>query len=368
VNDALTMRAIVTHGPHDYRLERVPKPIAGPGEVVIQTGAVGICGSDVKCFTGASLFWGDGNSGGYVEGPVITGHEFAGMVESLGEGSAEKFGIEVGDNVIAEQILPCGTCRYCLEGSYWMCEPNEIFGFKRGRAEGGMAEFALLPSNALVHKIDPRLSEIESAYLEPLSCAIHAVDRAEIMPGDIVVIAGVGSIGLCMLQWAKQFRPGILVAVGTRPNRLDLASALGADIVINAREQDPVAAVRRYSSGYGADIVIEASGAADGPQQVLEMVRKMGTIVAFSSIKERTRIDWNLVGDQKELTIRGSHLGPCCYPKAIKAVADGRIDVASLVTALYPLEDFDLAMQAAMSGNGIKTMVVPGMEGRRGEI
>ena len=355
------MKAVVVHGPRDYRVEMVPRPVPGPGEVVIRTGAVGICGSDIKCYTGATLFWGEDGSSGYVEGPVITGHEFAGTVDALGEDAGERWEIEIGDQVVAEQILPCERCRFCREGAYWMCEPNEIFGFKRHRAEGGMAEFVRYPRNAIVHKVDPRLSAIEAAYLEPLSCAIHAVDRAEIKPGDTVVIAGIGSIGLCMIQWARQYNPGLILAVGTRPARLELALALGADAVFNVREQDAVAAVKAMTGGYGADIVIEASGGSDGPRQALEMVRKMGTIVAFSSIKDPVLVNWNLAGDQKELTIRGSHLGPYCYPKAIAALAEGRVQVAKLVTGQYALDDFDLAIDEAMSGNGIKTMVVPGL-------
>ena len=368
MSETTMMKAVVTHGPEDYRVESVPKPTPGPGEVVIRTGAVGICGSDIKCYTGATLFWGADGHSGYVEGPVITGHEFAGVVESLGEGAAEKYGIAVGDQVVAEQILPCERCRFCRDGAYWMCEPNEIFGFKRGRAEGGMAEFARFPANAIVHKVDPRISAVEAAYLEPLSCAIHAVDRAEIKPGDTVVVAGIGSIGLCMLQWARQYNPARIIAVGTRQARLDLALSLGADVALNVREADVVEAVRALTDGYGADVVIEASGAADGPQQALEMVRKMGTVVAFSSIKDPVLVNWNLAGDQKELTIRGSHLGPYCYPKAIAAVAEGKVDVASLITSQFALDDFDLAIQEAMTGDGIKTMVVPSLEGVRTHV
>jgi L-iditol 2-dehydrogenase len=354
------MDAVVVHGPRDYRFEQVSKPHPGRGEVLIRTGAVGICGSDIKCYTGATLFWGEHGNDGYLEGPVTTGHEFAGIVEELGEGASEKYGVAVGDQVVAEQILPCGKCRFCREGAYWMCEPNHIFGFKRGRAEGGMAEFTLFPPQARVHLVGDRLSEIEAAYLEPLACAIHAVDRAGIKPGDTVVVAGLGSIGLCMLQWAKQFNPGRLITVGTRAFRLELALQLGADVALNVREVDAVARVKELTDGYGADVVIEASGGADGPQQALEMVRKMGTVVAFSSIKDPVLVNWNLAGDQKELTIRGSHLGPNCYPKAIRAVGDGLIDVSSLVTAQFGLDQFNAAIEEAMSGRGIKTMVLPG--------
>lgn len=355
-----TMTAVVCHGPEDYRTEEVPLPSAGPGEVLIRVGACGICGSDVKCYTGAPLFWGTNGEGGYCEPPVITGHEFAGTVEELGDGAGERHGIAVGDSVVAEQILPCGRCRFCREDAYWMCEPNELFGFKRGRAEGGMAEYAIFPANARVHRVDPRLSEIEAAYLEPLACAVHAVERGGIRPGDVVVVAGIGSIGLCMLQVARMYNPSLVIAVGTRPHRLETASLLGADVTVNAREQDPATVVRELTGGYGCDVCVEASGGADGPQQALEMTRKLGTIVAFSSMKNQVRVDWNLAGDQKELTIRGSHLGPYCYPKAIRAVAERQVDVASLVTAQFGLHEFDRAITAAGDGSGIKTMVVPG--------
>jgi threonine dehydrogenase-like Zn-dependent dehydrogenase len=131
-------------------------------------------------------------------------------------------------------------------------------------------------------------------------------------------------------------------------------------VALNVREVDAVARVKELTDGYGADVVVEASGGADGPRQALEMVRKMGTVVAFSSIKDPVLVNWNLAGDQKELTIRGSHLGPNCYPKAIRAVGDGLIDVSSLVTGQFAIDQFDEAIEEAMSGRGIKTMVLPG--------
>jgi threonine dehydrogenase-like Zn-dependent dehydrogenase len=224
-----------------------------------------------------------------------------------------------------------------------------------------MAEYALLPANALVHKVDRRLDIYEAAYLEPLSCAIHAVEQAQIRPGDAVVVAGIGSIGLCMVQVARLYQPRLVIAVGTRAPRLELARRLGADVIINVREVDPIEIVRDLTEGYGADVCIEASGNAEGPQQALEMVRKMGTIVAFSSIKDKVGLNWNLVGDQKELTVRGSHLGPGCYPRAISAIAEGQVDVSPLVTGRYPLTRFTDAFAVAGAGEGIKTMVVPGM-------
>src|SRR5579871_1261108 len=123
------MLAVVCYAAHDYRVEEVPKPQAGPGEVVIKMIASGICASDMKCFAGGLLFWGEHGNDGYVWPPCIAGHEFGGTVVALGEGAAEKHGIQIGDRVVAEQIIPCWNCRYCKRGQYWMCQTHHIFGF-----------------------------------------------------------------------------------------------------------------------------------------------------------------------------------------------------------------------------------------------
>src|SRR5262249_61002760 len=118
---AETMHAVVCHGPRDYRVEEVPVPVPGTGELLIEVDAAGICASDMKCWLGGPLFWGVDGKGGYVEGPCIAGHEYAGRVVALGEGAAEKHGVKMGDRVVAEQIVPCGECRVCRRGEYWVC-------------------------------------------------------------------------------------------------------------------------------------------------------------------------------------------------------------------------------------------------------
>lgn len=353
------MRAVVCHGPYDYRVETIARPAPGPSEILVKVGAAGICASDMKCYTGGALFWGRDGAGGYCEAPVVAGHEFAGHVAALGEGAAERHGVAPGDHVVAEQIIPCNRCRFCLRGQYWMCEAHVIFGFKRGRGEGGMAEYMIYPANARVHKIDPRVSPRDAAYIEPLACAIHAVERGEIKPGDTVVIAGTGNIGLCMVQAAKRYNPGQLIALDAKDYRLDLARRLGAGVTINPLQEDAVARVKALTEGYGCDVYIEASGNARGPQQGLEMIRRLGTLVAFSVLNEPAVVDWNLVGDQKELNIHGSHLGPYCYPAAIASIADGFVDVASLISATYPLDEFPAAMEAARGGDNLKTLLLP---------
>ncbi|MBA3449935.1 MAG: zinc-binding dehydrogenase, partial [Chloroflexia bacterium] len=203
------------------------------------------------------------------------------------------------------------------------------------------------------------LSAGEAAYIEPAACAWHAVDRGQISPGDSVVICGVGNIGLCMLQIAKMQGAGQLIALDTKDYRLDLAKQFGADTVINVIDEDAVARVRALTAGYGCDVYIEASGNPAGVTQGLAMIRKLGTFVEFSVFNEPVTLNWTLIGDTKELTIHGSHLGPYCYPKTIAAIADGSLAVAPLLAEAYPVTAFHEAMAASLSGGVLKTILVP---------
>ena len=355
-----TMQAVRVHGPNDYRLDTVPVPRPGAGEVLIEVEAAGICASDIKCWHGGGHYWPGPHGAGYVEPPAIVGHEFSGHVVALGDGASERHAVAMGDRVVAEQIVPCEVCRFCRDGSYWMCERHWIFGFK-GVLDGGMARYCRLPAASRIHQIPNSLTLEAAVYIEPLACAWHAVDRGNIRPGDTVVIIGIGNIGLCMQQIAtsRVGDSGTIVAIGTRENRRVLARDLGADVVLDARNDDVVARVKELTDGYGADVVIEASGNPAAVSQGLAMIRKLGTFVEFSVFAEAASIDWTIIGDGKELTIHGSHLGPHCYPKAIAALADGTVDVSQLVGNSYPLDQFDAAFREAATGDVMKNIVRP---------
>lgn len=354
-----TMQVIRAHGPRDYRLEEIPVPQPGPGEILIEVEACGICASDMKCWLGGELFWGKNNAGGYCEPPAVAGHEFAGHVVALGEGAGELHAVELGDRVIAEQIIPCGECRFCLSGHYWMCQDHPIFGFK-SYLIGGMAKYSIYPAKSRVHKVPESLSMGEAAYIEPATCAWHAVDRGEIKEGDTVVIAGVGNIGLCMVQIAKMQGAGQVIAIDAREYRLDLAREFGADVTIDVSSEDAVARVRELTDGYGADVYIEATGNPAAVEMGLQLIRKLGTYVEFSVFNEPATINWTIIGDTKELNIHGSHLGPYCYPKTIAAIADGSLRVAPLVAEAYPISRFAEAMESSLSGGVMKNIIVPG--------
>ncbi|HKW83948.1 MAG TPA: alcohol dehydrogenase catalytic domain-containing protein [Burkholderiaceae bacterium] len=353
------MQAVMCHGPQDYRLERVAKPSAGANELVIEIGACGICASDCKCWSGAAMFWGGNGKPAWVKAPVIPGHEFFGYVVEAGPGAEAHFGVAVGDRVIAEQIVPCGKCRYCTSGDYHMCEVHDIFGFQRIVADGGMAEYMRLPPTSRVHRIPDGISLQDAAMIEPMACAVHTVNRADIQLDDVVVIAGAGPLGLGMVQIAKLKTPKKLVVIDLVPARLALARAFGADVTIDPASDDAKAIIDGLTGGYGCDVYIETTGVPAGVTQGLELIRKLGRFVEFSVFGKDTTADWSIIGDRKELDVRGAHLGPYCYPVVIDLMQRGLLTSRGIVTHSFSLGEWEEAFKLANSLDSIKVLLKP---------
>lgn len=354
-----TMKAVVCHGVRDYRMQDVPVPEVGPYEILVKVHDCGICASDIKCYTGAPLFWGDAHRPPYVDGPVIPGHEFVGEVAALGEGAAEKHKVALGERVVAEQVVPCEECRYCQTGLYWLCIKANIFGFKKS-VHGGMAEYMKFPSHARVYKVPSGLSAKQAALIEPLGCAIHAVERGEIRLGDVIVQVGCGTLGLCMVAAERLKNPGLLVAVDLIDSRLELARQFGADLTLNPNHEDVVQRIHDLTEGYGCDVLIEATGNAEAIVPCLHMIRKLGTFVEFSVMREQTTADWTIIGDGKELNIHGAHLAPYTFPAAIDYLGRGLANVESIVTHHIPLADFEEGFRAVEHpGDSIKVLLKP---------
>ncbi|ABC29277.1 Threonine dehydrogenase and related Zn-dependent dehydrogenase [Hahella chejuensis KCTC 2396] len=351
------MTAVVCHAPNDYRLEQRPRPVAGPGELVIKIEACGICGSDCKASSGADMFWCGDNP--WLKAPVIPGHEFYGRVAEMGPGAAERFNVKLGEKVIAEQIVPCERCRFCRSGKYWMCEVHNIFGFQKDVAEGGMAQYMRVPANAVVHRIPESVSLEDAALIEPMACAIHTVNRADIQLDDVVVLAGAGPLGLCMIQVARLKTPKKLVVIDMVDERLELAKDFGADVVLNPARDDIDAAIKGMTDGYGCDVYIEATGAPAAVTQGLRIIRKLGRFVEFSVFGAETTTDWSVIGDRKELDIRGAHLGPYTYPVAIDLFERGLVTSRGIVTHQRKLDDWENAFKLASTADSIKVLLVP---------
>ncbi|WP_106537034.1 alcohol dehydrogenase catalytic domain-containing protein [Haloactinopolyspora alba] len=353
------MQAVVCHGPRDYRLEEVPVPSVPDGGALVRVEAVGICASDLKCYHGAAKFWGDDNRPAWAETEVVPGHEFTGVVVELDDEARARWGVEVGDRVVSEQIVPCWECRYCQRGEYWMCAPHGMYGFKR-RTPGAMAPYMTFPPEALVHKVSSDLPPAHAAFAEPLSCALHAVERANIRFGDVVVVAGCGPIGLGMIAGASARSPQHVVALDLEPGKLELAAKCGADVTVNIGTDDAEAVVRSLTEGYGADVYLEGTGHPSAVAQGLGLLRKLGTYVEYSVFKDDVTVDWSIISDDKELDVLGAHLGPGCWPAAIRMIESGGLPMDEICTHQLPLDRFQDGLDLVASGTeSIKVSLLP---------
>jgi threonine dehydrogenase-like Zn-dependent dehydrogenase len=241
-----------------------------------------------------------------------------------------------------------------------MCQDkHDVYGFRQS-VFGGMAEYMKFPVGALNYKVPKSIPVEHAAYIEPLGCAIHAVERGKIQLDDVVVIAGAGPLGLGMFAAAKMKNPRLLIAIDLNDHRLEIAKACGADLGLNPNKVDVIDEVLKLTDGYGCDVYIEATGYPPAVQQGLQMIRKLGTFVEFSVMREPVTVDWTIIGDTKELTIHGSHLSPYCYPIAIRMLEQGLLPMDQIVTHRLPLSQFHEGMNMVHSGkDSIKVTLTP---------
>ena len=353
------MQAVVCRGPENYELTETERPTPGPGEALVRVQAVGICASDLKCYHGAVKFWGDGDRPAWAETNVIPGHEFVGEIVELDDAARARWGVEIGDRVVSEQIVPCWECRYCRRGQYWRCAVHNIYGFKRA-TPGAMASYMIYPAAALVHKISKEVPAAHAAFAEPLSCALHAVERGGVTFDDTVVVAGCGPIGLGMVAGARAKSPAHVVALDLAPQKLELAKECGADVVINIGNEDAIAIVNDLTDGYGADVYLEGTGHPSAVLQGLSMLRKLGKYVEYGVFGSDVTVDWSIISDDKELDVLGAHLGPHCWPAAIRMIESGMLPMDKICTHQLPLAEFRRGLDLVSSGReSIKVSLIP---------
>ena len=354
-----TMKALVTRGPKDMVLETVPTPTPGEGEALLKVEACGICAGDPKIYYGIDMaVWGVDGQPGFVRPPFTPGHEFFGHIVAVGSGFDQSFGI--GDRVAVEQVLPCGRCRFCRTGKYWMCKENRLFGF-RNDSNGGMAEYVLLPKESRLFRIPEDMPLKKAALIEPFGCSKHAVANAHIENEDVVVMSGAGTLGLGMIGAIKQKNPQTLIALDMKNERLELAKKFGADITFNPGEVNVLEEVRRLTDGYGCDVYIEATGHPSSVIQGLDMIRNLGKFVEFSVFGMETSVDWTVIGNNKELTIYGAHLSPYNFDTVIEWLNNGKLPSEGVVTHVLGLENFEEAFRLAKTGDdgSIKVVLTP---------
>lgn len=356
MNIPSTMKALVARGVNDYALMEVDTPALQAGDILIKVEACGICAGDIKASHGTARFWGGDGMPGFCKPPFIPGHEFVGRIVAMGDNPPE--GFRIGDRVVSEQIVPCGTCYYCKKGMHWLCDPHDVYGFKN-YLNGGMAEYIRLPKGSINFHVPESLTLEQAVLIEPLACSLHGVERARATAEDTVVLAGAGTLGLGMVNALHLQNVKKLIVLDLNDARLEMAKKFGADIVINPKTCDAVQAVLDMTDGVGCDIYIEATGHPSAVQQGLDMIRKGGTFVEFSVMSGTSTIDWSIIGDAKEITIYGSQLSPNCFQPVIDWMVEGKLMTDGIVSHKFPLEDWEKAYATAQTQQALKVVLIP---------
>jgi len=343
------VKAIVYEGGGKLAVKDVPEPQAGLKDVLIKVRAAGICGSDLEMARGNRPD---------VTPPRIPGHEVAGEVAEVGSEVARSW---AADRVVVEPILSCGRCRNCRVGRYNVCKELRFLGV---HVDGAFAEFLAVPEWR-VYKIPERFSYEEAAVLEPTAVGVHVVKRAQISPGDSVVILGAGPIGLQIAQVAKTTGAGYIVMTDVLDYRLDLARKLAADLVVNSGKENPLQYVSQLTEGEGADVVIDAVGSSRTILQTMDLVRVGGRILLAGLSVERFVTEpptfW-MRQLLKEVTIETSRsYAANDWITAIRLASRGKINCRALVTHKFPLDNAVRAYEVADKKleNSIKVLFTP---------
>ena len=344
-----TMQAAVLHGREDIRIEDVPVPRAGPGELVVQVGAALTCGTDLKVFR-------RGYHARMIVPPALFGHEMAGTVMEAGEGVTA---FQPGDRVVALNSAPCGECFFCSRGQENLCD-DLLFN------NGAYAEFIRVPARIVAKNthIVPLGVPLEHAALtEPLACAVHGFEDSNPRPGDTIAVIGGGPLGLMILHVAA-LAGYDTIALVRRDGQAAAARLLGATHVVQTRSiSDAVEEARALTPNHrGVDIAIEAVGVPEAWQEAVELVRKGGTVNFFGGCAAGTHVtlDTNRL-HYSNITLRATfHHTPEICNKALHLIADGRFQASAFITGHAHLYELNRVFETLMNrSTEIKTAIVP---------
>lgn len=338
------MKAAILHGRHDLRVEDRPVPEPDPDEVLLKVSFCGICGSDVHAYDGMQM---GGIHGRRAGGPRIVGHEVAGVVEAIGERVTN---CQVGDRVTCIPWAFCGACYYCRRGLVNHCSNKRLIS-------GLMAEYGTAPATA-VHRIPDTLSMERAALAEPISCALWAIDLAEITSGATVAIIGAGSIGLLLLELAKASGAARTVISEPHATRRAVAASLGADLIVDPRETDLLAAVNDLTDSIGCDVALEAVGHPATVAEALRITRRSGTVVIVGVSDPAARLEVSPFDIYlRELTIKGCFTRRLTFDRGLHWLS--KLNLDPILTHTFPLADAPTAMEYARTGKGAKVLVAP---------
>jgi L-iditol 2-dehydrogenase len=346
-----TMKAVVKYALADDKVELrdMPVPVIGDGDVLLRVKAAGVCGSDIEMWRNHFTY--------HVNTPVIQGHEFCGVIESIG---ADVQGWKPGDRVVSETSASvCGTCRFCRSGDYNMCPSRLGYGYG---TNGAFTRFVKVRQQIL-HRIPEGLPFEEAAITEPACVAYNSmVVRSRIRPGDAVVVIGPGPIGINCLQMADIAGAGRLFIIGTSADgaRFRIASQVcPRATVLRGSAEECAAAVLDVTDGLGADVVVDAAGNSETLRLSLTLVRRLGTI---------TKIGWgpNPVGFSldllitKAVTLQGTYgHNRQAWDNVIRLLAGGVLKLKPLISRVLPIEKWREGYEAVESRQAAKVILQP---------
>ncbi|WP_270889292.1 zinc-dependent alcohol dehydrogenase [Pedococcus sp. 5OH_020] len=343
--------AVVIAEPGGKHLEvrQVPKPQPGPGQVLVQVAFAGVCGSDTHGFL-------DTEGTSRADG-LIMSHEISGTIAEHGPGVSDP---PVGTRVTVDPQVVCGQCPACRKGWISICDHKQVLGSSlRGFVQGGMAEY-VVTHQATVHPVPPSVTDEQAALIEPLANALHTVRRAEVQPGDNVVVLGAGPLGLCMVQCLRNTAARVIAVTDPSETRRNLALLCGADIAWDPRTTDVEASVLELTSGRGADVVIESVGIEATYRQAITVVRKRGRVMFFGAVQPEVSLPL-LPILHKELSLIGctganDETGP-----AIELVAAGKVDLSAMTGTVAGLNDAESAIRAQLEPgySSVKLLIDP---------
>jgi L-iditol 2-dehydrogenase len=346
---AAQMTAAVLHGREDLRIEQVPMPRAGRGEIVVRVHAALTCGTDLKVYR-------RGYHARMLKPPIPFGHELAGTVHEAGRGVTA---FKAGDRVVALNSAPCGECYYCTHDQENLCD-RLLFN------NGAYAQYLLIPAR-IVEKntlLIPKLIPFEHAALtEALACVVRGLDECQPRSGDTIAVIGAGPIGLMFMRVAEL--AGLkVIAVVKREEQAAAARTFGASKTVQISDtKDPIAAVRALTPGRrGVDIAVEAVATPLAWQWAVDMVRKGGTVNFFGGCAEGTKVelDTNRL-HYNNITLRSSfHHTPAAARKAFDLIVSGRFPCKDTITSRAPLAELERVFRRLMNRAGdIKTAIIP---------
>jgi L-iditol 2-dehydrogenase len=338
------MWAACLYGQGDLRIEKQPAPrITHEDDVLIRIRACGVCPSDIRSYVRET------KRKGQLPHTLIPGHEWAGEVVATGDAVSE---FEPGDRVAANWRVVCGTCTYCGRGRHNYCAYPD-----HERVQGGFCEYGVAPATNLKH-ISDGTAFAEAAFAEPLACCLNGTHELDIGLGEDVVVVGAGSIGLLHLLLARAQGARVIVSELMEARR-EKARTLGAHEVIQADTVDPVEAVQQLTDGRGADAVVVAIGHPTAIQQGIAMAGTLGRINLFAGTYPPSDIplDPNLI-HYENIILTGTHdFVPREFDLALKLIEHGIVDVQSLVSHTYPLEETKAAFDTVADRSGFKVIV-----------